>query len=435
MADFDVIVVGAGVAGSTAATRMAQKGLNVLLVDRAKPIGSKNLSGGVLWGHDLDEVFPNWWNEAPIERPITQKGVGMLTKESALNISFGTEDWKKEPYNAFSVLRARFDLWLSEQAAKAGAMVVDGVNVEHLAVEDVHGVRKVTGVQQAGETISADCVILADGCNSRLSMDLGVRGKLDRHNYVTGVKQVIKFPSEQALQERFGIGPDEGVAYEYVLGYLENGAKAGGFLYTNKDTVSLGVVVNLDSIWEKGVYNYQIMEKFRLHPEIARLIKGGEMVEYGAHLIPVGMMHTVPQLYGTGWLVAGDAAGFVYSNGLVIHGMNYAIHSGKLAADACVMAKKNGGFTERNLSVYKRMLDDSFIMKDFEKLGTAHEFEWDDMNHFVIPKLAEGVMKGMFDAKSEPKITTEQRVRQQLKEQRVSPFKLAKFALKARKSL
>lgn len=435
MADFDVIVVGAGVCGSTAAARMAQKGLNVLLVDRAKPIGSKNLSGGVLWGHDLDEVFPNWWKDGPVERPITQKGVGMLTKDSNFQIGFATEEWKKPPHNAFSVLRARFDLWLSEQAAKAGVTVIDGVNVDHLAVDDVNGIRTVKGVVQGGDTITGDCVLLADGCNSRLSMDLGIRGKLDRTNYVTGVKQVIKFPSEKAIEDRFGIGPGEGVAFEYVLGYLENGAKAGGFLYTNKDTISLGVVVNLDSIWEKGVYNYKIMESFRTHPAIAGLLRGGDLVEYGAHLIPVGMSHCVPQLAGQGWMIAGDAAGFVYSNGLVIHGMNYAIRSGIIAADAAVAAKAAGGFTQRNLSVYDRMIKESYIWQDFENLGTAHEFEWDDMNHFVIPKLAEGVMKGMFTYTGEPKETTETRVRRQLKQQRVSPFKLAKFALKARKSL
>lgn len=435
MADFDVIVVGAGVCGSTAAARMAQKGLNVLLVDRAKPIGSKNLSGGVIWGHDLDEVFPNWWKEGPVERPITTKGVNFLTKDSGFTAQFGTEEWKQEPYNAFSVLRARFDLWLSEQAAKAGAMVVDGVNVEHLAIEEKNGIRKVTGVQQAGETISADCVVLADGCNSRLSMDLGIRGKLDRRHYVTGVKQVIKFPSQEALEDRFAIGPNEGVAHEYVLGYLPNGAKAGGFLYTNKDTVSLGVVVNLDSIWEKGVYNHQIMEMFRLHPTIKSLLRGGEIVEYGAHLVPEGGLHVVPQLHGEGWLVSGDAAGFVYSNGLVIHGMNYAARSGILAADACVKAKAAGGFSERNLSVYKRMLDDSFIMKDFKKFNKTHEFVWDPVNHEVLPQLVEGVMKGMFTNMGQPKIFTEQLVRETLKEQKVSPLRLAKFALKARKSV
>ena len=437
MADFDVIVVGAGVAGSTAATRMAQKGLNVLLVDRAKPIGSKNLSGGVIWGHDLDEVFPNWWHasEGAVERPITTKGVSFLTKDSGFTASFSTNDWKREPHNAFSVLRAKFDLYLSEQAAKAGVTVVDGVNIEHLAIEDVNGIRKVVGVVQDGATISADCVVLADGANSRLSMDLGIRGKLDRKHYVTGVKQVVKFPSEEALQERFALGPNEGAAYEFVLGYLENGAKAGGFLYTNRDTVSLGVVVNLDSIWEKGVYNYKIMEAFRTHPTVAALLKGGDMVEYGAHLIPEGGLHCVPQLYGTGWLVVGDAAGFVYSNGLVIHGMNYAARSGILAADACVAAKKHGGFSERNLSVYKRMIDESFIMQDLKKFDTMHDFVWDDVNHQVLPGLVENVFKGLFTNTGEPKENAETHVRRYLREKRVSLPRLARFALKARKSV
>jgi len=436
MADFDVIVVGAGVCGSTAAARMAQKGLNVLLVDRAKPIGSKNLSGGVLWGHDLDEVFPNWWKDGPVERPVTTKGVNFLTEESAFTAQFQTQDWKKEPYNGFTVLRARFDLWLSEQAAKAGAMVVDGVNVEHIAVEEGEdGVRRVTGVMQGGETISADCVLLADGTNSRLSMDLGLRGKLDRKHYVTGVKQVIKYPSEEFLQNRFGIGPNEGVAQEYVLGFLENGAKAGGFLYTNKDTVSLGVIVNLDSIWEKGIYNHEIMERFRTHPAIASLLEGGEMVEYGAHLVPEGGLHCTPQLFGNGWLVAGDAAGFVYSNGLVIHGMNYAAASAIMAADACVEAKARGGFTENNLSVYQGKLKESFIIKDLEKFSKMHEFVWDDVNHTVLPQLMEGMFKGLFNATGEPKQFAEEILRDHLKKNKVSPIKLAKFALNARKSV
>ena len=435
MADFDVIVVGAGVAGSTAATRMAQKGLNVLLVDRAKPIGSKNLSGGVIWGHDLDEVFPNWWKDGAVERPITTKGVSFLTKGSGFTASFNTDEWKREPYNAFTVLRAKFDLYLSEQAAKAGVTVVDGVNIEPLAVEDVNGIRKVVGVVQDGATISADCVILADGANSRLGMDLGIRGKLDRHAYVTGVKEVVKFPSEEALQERFALGPNEGAAYEFVMGYLENGAKAGGFLYTNKDTVSLGVVINLDSIWEKGVYTHKIMEAFRTHPTVAALIRGTELVEYGAHLIPEGGLKCVPQLYGTGWLVIGDAAGFVYSNGLVIHGMNYAARSGILAADACVAAKKHGGFTERNLSLYKRLIDESFIMRDLQKFQSMHDFVWDDVNHQVLPGMVEHVFKGLFTNTGEPKVSAETHVRTFLREKHVSLPKLARFALKARKSV
>ncbi|MHB8587004.1 MAG: FAD-dependent oxidoreductase [Thermoplasmatota archaeon] len=435
MPDFDAIVVGAGVCGSTAAMRMAKGGMNVLLVDRAKPIGSKNLSGGVIWGHDLDEVLPGWWKEGlaagAIERPITQKGISMLTKESGFSVQFGTEEWRKEPYNAFTVLRARFDKWLAERAMEVGVNVVDGVNVERLA-RDEHG--RVTGVEQDGGTISSNVVVLADGTNSRLSMSLGLRGKLSREKYVLGVKEIIQL-DEQKIQERFHVGPNEGAAYEYVLGYLPNGAKAGGFLYTNRDTISLGVVVNLDSIWEKEVFSHKIMEEFRLHPSVAPLLAGGEMVEYGAHLIPEAGLKVVPQLSGDGFLVAGDAAGFVYSNGLVIHGMNYAVRSGILAGDTAVEAHKAGDWSPHRLAAYDAKIKDSYIWKDFKKFKTMHSFVWDPNIHGPIPALVEGIFKEMFTAGMEPKRKTREIVREQVKEQHVGMMSLAKTALKGARSV
>ncbi len=431
MADFDCIVVGAGVSGSAAAYKMAANGVNVLLVDRSKPIGSKNLSGGVLWGHDLAEIIPDWYKEAPVERPITMKGVNFLTKESGFSAQFSTEEWKKAPHNGFSVLRARFDEWLAGKVGEVGGMVVDGVNVEHLKRNEAG---KVIGVEQGGETITADCVLLADGCNSRLSMDLGVRGKLDRRHYVLGVKEVIEL-SEETIQERFNIGPGEGVAHEYVLGYLENGAKAGGFLYTNKDTISLGIVVNLDSIWEKGVWTHKIMEDFRLHPSVAPLLKGGKMVEYGAHLIPEGGLNIVPQLAGDGWLISGDAAGLVYSNGLVIHGMNYAIRSGLLAADTVIEAKKKGDYSHATLSAYSRRIENSYILKDFEKFKHMHEFIWDDNMHGPVPSLVEGVMKELFTADMQPKDLVRDVVKNQLKEKNIGKWSLAKTLMKGGRSI
>ena len=429
----DVIVVGAGVAGSAAAYKMAKAGLSVLLVDRAKPIGSKNLSGGVLWGHDLGEVMPDWWKEGleagAIERPITTKGINMLTKDAGFQAQFNTNAWRKEPYNGFSVLRARFDQWLANKVMEAGGMVVDGVMVDKLAVDD-NG--KVFGVEQGGDVIKSDCVVLADGCNSRLSITHGLRGKLNRQTYVLGVKEVIKL-DQKVLEDRFNIGPNEGVAQEYALGYLENGAKAGGFLYTNRDTISLGVVINLDSIWQKGVYTHRIMEEFRLHPSIAPLLKGGELVEYGAHLIPEGGMHNVPQLYGNGWVIAGDAAGFVYSNGTVIHGMNYAIRSGLIAADAVIGAKKAGDYGAAQLSSYKKGLENSYILKDFEKFEHTHEFVWDDNLHSTIPKLISGVFTDMYTADMQPKKGAEKIVMQNLKG--VNKWSLAKTMIKGRKSV
>lgn len=438
MADFDVIVVGAGVAGQAAAMKLAKNGVNTLLVDRGRPIGSKNLSGGALWGHDLDEVLPGWWKEGleagVVERPITKKGVSFLTKDAGFNIQYNTAGWEKEPFNAFTVLRAKFDAWLSEKAMGLGVTVVDGVMVERLVTEVRDGAKHVVGIEQAGDKFTADCVILADGCNSRLGMDLGIRGKLSRQHYVLGVKEVIQFPSAEALESRFALdGTTQGLANEYVCGWLENGAKAGGFLYTNRDTVSLGVVVNLDSIWEKGVFTHKIMEEFRLHPSIKPLLKGGELVEYGAHLIPEGGMHCVPQLYGDGFLVAGDAAGFVYSNGLVIHGMNYAIRSGLLAADAAMKAKKAGSFSADSLSSYEDALEDSYILKDFRKFDKMHEFVWDDNIHKLIPELATGVFHKLFTNTMQPKPFTRDVVRGELKGK--SKLSLAKTALKGARSV
>ncbi|HVL47182.1 MAG TPA: FAD-dependent oxidoreductase [Candidatus Thermoplasmatota archaeon] len=431
----DAIVVGAGVCGSAAAYKLASEGLQVLLVDRAKPIGSKNLSGGVLWGHDLADVYPDWWKDAlaagAIERPVTTKGVNFLTKDSGFTAQYGSDQWRKEPYNAFTVLRGRFDKWLADKVAEKGGLVVDGVNVERLA-RDENG--QVVGVEQMGDVIKGDVVLLADGANSRLGMEMGIRGKLNRHHYVLGVKEVIRL-GEKTIEDRFNIGPNEGVAHEYVLGYLENGAQAGGFLYTNRDTVSLGVVVNLDSIWEKGVYTHKIMEEFRLHPQIKPLLKGGELVEYGAHLIPEAGLKCTPQLFGNGWLVAGDAAGFVYSNGLVIHGMNYAIRSGILAAEQIISAKRRGDFTANGLAGYQGRLQESFIMKDLQKFDKLADFVWDPTIHSVVPGLVDGVFKDLFTAKGQPKLFTEEILRKQIKEQKISLFQLAKTAIKARRSV
>ncbi|MHB8606045.1 MAG: FAD-dependent oxidoreductase [Thermoplasmatota archaeon] len=436
MPDFDVVVVGAGVCGSAAAIKMAKAGLQVLLVDRGKPIGSKNLSGGVLWGHELDEILPEWWKSPAVERPITTKGVNFLTKDSGFTAQFSTNEWKGDRPNAVTVLRARFDKWLAEQAEAAGVAVVDGVNIQKLSTEKVGIKTVVKGVEQDGAVISANAVVIADGANSRLSIDSGLRQKLDRQHWVLGVKEVIQFPSAEALGERFAIGPNEGVAHEYVMGYMENGAKAGGFLYTNRDTVSLGVVVNLDSMWEKGVYSHKVMEEFRLHPTVAALLRGGEIVEYGAHLIPEGGLHCVPaEISGDGWMIAGDAAGFVYSNGLVIHGMNYAAKSGLLAADAAIAAKAKGDWSASTLARYDAAIDDSFIMKDLKRFASMHEFVWDPYMHEKVPNLVEGIFKSLFTADSQPKEKMEKILLHQIKENDIPLTGLAKLAFKARKSL
>ncbi len=93
ISDYDVYVIGAGPAGSAAAWQLAKEGISVALIDRGSPIGSKNLSGGVLWGHDLALLEPDWWKKAPVERPIVSKKIGMLNESNSLIFDWFFEEW------------------------------------------------------------------------------------------------------------------------------------------------------------------------------------------------------------------------------------------------------------------------------------------------------------------------------------------------------
>lgn len=114
MPDYDAIVVGAGNAGSAAAITMASKGLSVLFVDRSDPPGTKNLSGGVLWGDDLAQIIPKWQNEAPLERFIQNKKIGFLTEQSSIMIDFKTQIFEQNKVG-YSVLRSELDPWLAKK--------------------------------------------------------------------------------------------------------------------------------------------------------------------------------------------------------------------------------------------------------------------------------------------------------------------------------
>ncbi|HYB77990.1 MAG TPA: FAD-dependent oxidoreductase, partial [Thermoplasmata archaeon] len=164
--DFDTIVVGAGMAGCAAAIRLAQGGANVLLVERGAEPGTKNLSGGLLWGNDLSRVLPNWWREMPVERHVVRKRFGFLTSESALSFDLEESSWKTEPYAAHTVLRSRTDSWLAKKAEEAGATVVPAVPVDRLNWEGA----RAHGIIQGGEKMTAPVTIVADGANSRLSL-------------------------------------------------------------------------------------------------------------------------------------------------------------------------------------------------------------------------------------------------------------------------
>ncbi|AKA47854.1 dehydrogenase [uncultured archaeon] len=398
MSEFDAIVVGGGPAGASAAIKLAQNNMNVLLVERGDPPGSKNVSGGVLWGTGLGELSDDWEKTAPLERYLESKSVAFLTEKSKINIDFSTKNFEEQK-TGYTVLRAKLDPWLVKKAREAGAMVVTGVTVDRLSKKD----GKVVGVIQDGDEITADAVILAEGANPRVAIDSGLREPLKDHDVAIGVKEVIKLP-EKTINERFNLRGKAGYACEYVLGFLKDGVEAGGFLYTNKDSISIGAVISMKHLRQSNqVYSFDIMEEFASHPFIAPLLEEGRVDEYSAHLVQEGGLSSIPKLYGDGYMIAGDAAGFSFSNGLVLQGMNYAISSGISAAEALVEAKQKSDFSSASLSRYQQKLEESYVMKDMRTFKGIENVTWSKMIHKTFPSMLENVMMGLFKEEGKPK--------------------------------
>ncbi len=432
MTDFEAIVVGGGVAGLSSAIKLAQAGKRVVVLERGQPTGSKNLSGGVLWGNDLAEIVPEWQEEAPIERFVINKKVGFLSENDATVIDLHFDEWYKPPYNGSIILRARFDEWLGKKATENGVTVLDGISVDDLLVEG----ERITGVISQGEEMRAPLTLIMDGANSRLTLRAGLRKEKKmsdvKSNYMLGLKDVLALDRD-VLENRFALKDRQGIAGEFVLGNIPSTVKAGGFFYTNYDTISLGVVVHLDSLQPED-RTYKVLEKFKAHPYIKRLIADGdsiaELKEYGAKLIPEAGIRMMPRLYGNGFMVGGDAAGFVFSNGLVIQGMNYAIKSGILAAETAIEAIDQNNFTEKMLAGYKKRLENSYVLKDLKKFKNVTRMTKNKNLFKIYPDAINSGFKTALTETGKPKEKLYKTILRSFKEKGAGPFTLLKDAIR-----
>lgn len=387
---FDVIVVGAGMAGCTAAYLMAKAGLEVLVIERGETIGSKNVTGGRLYSHSLEKIFPDFAKEGPVERKITKERISFMTATGATTVEYAAEKLGEQGKATYSVLRSHFDPWLAGKAEEAGAMFITGIRVDEVMVRD----GKVCGVVAGGEEMEADVVLLADGVNSLLAQQLGMKKELDPRQTAVGVKEVIQL-GEEKINDRFGVVDGEGAAILYA-GDVTGGNIGGGFLYTNKDSVSIGIVTTIDDIGRNDLAPRDMVERLKAHPSVAPLIKDGKVIEYSAHLVTEGGYDMIPTLYRDGVLLAGDAAAFVMNLGFTIRGMDLVIESGRLAAETIIAAKEKGDFSAATLAAYKTALDNSFIMKDMKHYRKMPEFIENHRIFEQYPELLDDIVSGMF---------------------------------------
>jgi len=419
---FDAIVVGAGPAGCAAAYTMAKEGLEVLLVERGKFAGAKNVSGGVLLGPTLNNLFPRFWEDAPVERHVSRHVLTVLSEKTSFSIDFRSSSFDEPPYNGFTLLRAKFDPWFAKKAEQAGAILATGLQVDGLLWNN----QQVAGVVAHGDELHADTVIAADGVNSLIAQKAGLARKFSPKHVNQGVKEIIKLP-RKTIEDRFNLTGDSGAAMEF-MGFSNKGVHGGGFLYTNKESISLGVVAQLYSLIEHDVKGSELLDAFKSHPQVAPLIRDGSTVEYSAHLVPAAGLRMLPQLYGDGILVAGDAAALTLSTGIYLEGMNFAIASGVAAAETVKKAKVAKDFSKNSLSYYEELLKASFVLKDLKSTQRASRFLDNRRIYKTYPDLACGVAERIFTVDGNPKKKMWKMIREEMKE-KVSIWQMIRDAI------
>jgi electron transfer flavoprotein-quinone oxidoreductase len=400
MQEFDAIVVGAGPAGSSAVLAMARAGLQVALIERGEYPGAKNVSGAALYAPGLlADLLPDYWEEAPVERYLTRRVITFLGKEAAVALDFRTQHFSRPPYNGFTLLRPKFDRWLASKAEEAGALLITSTVVDDLLYKDEHviGVR----CRRADGDLYAPIVIAADGANSFLAKKAGLQHEFRADEMTLGVKEVLRLDAH-TIEERFNLNGDEGMSNEYV-GYASGEVKGGGFLYTNRDTLSIGVVVQIASLAQNKVRAYDLLDQFKQHPAVAPLVRDSTTLEYSAHMIPEGGWAMLPTLSLAGFMVVGDAAGFVFAAGLFLEGMNFAIASGLAAAAAAQQAHADHDFSARSMARYRKQLESSFVLKDLKNFRHTPAFVNNERLQNVYPDLLCDTMENIFRSNGKPR--------------------------------
>ncbi|WP_199062687.1 FAD-dependent oxidoreductase [Serratia sp. ASV30] len=376
---FAAIIVGGGVAGCTAALLLARAGISTLLLERGTQAGSKNVSGGRLYSHVLANLLPNFAATAPLERHITQERLSMVSGNSAVTL-----DYRHTLPCSYSLLRARFDPWLMAQAEAAGAQCLTGTQVDELIVQQ----GRVVGVMTAGEALYANTVILAEGANTLLGEHAGLQPKPPAATMAIGVKELLALPRER-LEERFALENNQGCAWLFA-GQPTQGKIGGGFLYTNRDSLSLGVVCNLSSLTESKIALPQMLQQFKQHPAVRPLLKNTELREYSAHLIPEGGAESMPPLFGPGYLLVGDAARLCINTGHTVRGMDLAMLSAQAAAETLISGQE--------LQHYPLRLRRSSLWALVQQYRRLPEMMLQSPHWFSrYPQLAADVLQEMFE--------------------------------------
>lgn len=421
---FDVIIIGAGPAGTACAYTLAKEGKNVLVIERGSTAGSKNVTGGRFYTYALDLVEPGLWKDAALERKVTHEQIMMMDGNQSVTIDYSNPLFNKdgEMPQSFTILRAVFDEWFASKAEEQGAVIACGIKVDGLIEEN----GRITGVKAGGDEMFADLVIAADGVNSMIAREAGLVPELSDKTTGVGVKEIIELPAK-TIEERFHLRPGEGASL-LMLGCTE-GIHGGGFLYTNNESISLGCVFTPSEAASHGRQIHDIFQELKMHPSIYPLIEGGKTVEYGAHLVREEGYRGIPKkLYRDGFMVIGEAAGFIVNLGYTIRGIDLAIVSGVAAARAVISGKNPGPAYLVELKNIKLLPAMKAVDGYFDLLEIHRLYE-------TYPKVATGVFNKLYSISGEVPVSIKKGIWGVLKENGVSLWQLVKDGIRGYRSI
>ena len=280
MEQFDVVIIGGGSAGLAALKQLSSVGIQTVLLEAGSTIGAKNVSGGILYSknpqtgkvHNVDEIFENFLEEKPWERQITKYILNCVSKDKVLSIDL-TDSHDYQSNFGCSVLLNKLNSWFAKQsletAEKNGGGIISGVHVRNITWDNERG--KTIIQTDELDDFEAKAVIASDGVNSEVAEITGARKKFLPPELYQGVKVVIKLP-EEIIEERFQLNPGEGTAHIFA-GDITLDHIGGGFLYTNLDSLSAGVVYHYDSLLSNPTGPNNLINSLLNNPFVKEYIK------------------------------------------------------------------------------------------------------------------------------------------------------------------
>jgi electron transfer flavoprotein-quinone oxidoreductase len=403
----EVVIVGAGPAGIACGYVLAKAGVDVVILERGQYPGAKNMFGGIFFADQMNKLIPQFYTEAPVERFVAKKHYSLLINYSEVSLNIDPEEHKKPPYNhSYIVRRSVFDKWFAKKAEEQGATIICGT----AATDFVWDGKRVVGVTAGtadddDNVLLADVVVCAEGANSMLSEKAGLRNRLSMRARCISVKEVIEL-GKDVINERFGLTAREGAAYEYFADATP-GMLGDGFIYTNMDSLNVGVGVVISEMYgrENPVSLNELLERFKNHPCIRPLVKGGKTLEYSAHMIPTDGYKNLPRFYTNGLLLIGDAAGLV-NNSICHEGVNMAMASGIMAAETILENRGQKSYDAKALRSYEQRLKHSFVL---ENMKSSRDFIDTLRTHKELlndyPHLMKDVITKFFEVGDVPRST------------------------------